>query len=161
LSGKLFVNQNYSTMASVNKVILIGNLGADPEIKTFDNGGMVANFRIATTERWKDKNSGELKENTDWHNITVRRPALAKVVQDYIKKGMSVYLEGRLRNRSWEVNGEKKYITEVDIDELTILTPKSQGPTANGAPAQSSSNNSMPPAPPVPSAAPVEDDLPF
>lgn len=148
-------------MASVNKVILIGNLGADPEIKSFDNGGMVANFRIATSERWKDKNSGELKEQTDWHNITVRRPALAKVVQDYIRKGMSVYIEGRLRNRSWESNGEKKYITEVDVEELTILTPKSQN---NAAPIQATSVAASAPAmhaSPVSSDAPMDDDLPF
>jgi single-strand DNA-binding protein len=145
-------------MASVNKVILIGNLGADPEIKTFDNGGMIANFRIATTERWKDKNSGELKELTDWHNIVVRVPGLAKVTQDYLKKGMSVYVEGRLRNRQYEVNGEKKYITEVHVDELTILTPKS----ANGTSAAPQSQSApMPVNSGAPVAAQVEDDLPF
>lgn len=144
-------------MASVNKVILIGNLGADPEIKTFDNGGIIASFRIATTERWKDKNTGEQKENTDWHNITVRRSGLAKVVQDYVKKGMSVYLEGRLRNRSWEVNGEKKYITEVDVEELTILTPRGQSAAPANAPAYQSA-----PVAPQPQPEPtMEDDLPF
>lgn len=147
-------------MASVNKVILIGNLGADPEIKTFDNGGMIATFRIATTERWKDRNTGEQKENTDWHNITVRRAGLAKVVQDYIKKGMSVYLEGRLRNRSWETNGEKKYITEVDVEELTILTPRGQSGTA-GSTTVTSNYQSAPAAPqPTPEPA-MDDDLPF
>lgn len=145
-------------MASVNKVILIGNLGADPEIKTFDNGGMIANFRIATSERWKDKTSGELKELTDWHNVVVRIPALAKVTQDYLKKGMSVYVEGRLRNRQYEVNGEKKYITEVHVDELTILTPKgsngaSSAPQSQAAPTPVSTS--------APVAAQVEDDLPF
>lgn len=151
-------------MASVNKVILIGNLGKDPEVKTFDNGGMIASFRIATTERWKDKNSGEMKEQTDWHNITVRRAGLAKVVQDYLKKGMSVYLEGRLRNRSWEQNGETKYITEVDIDELTILTPRSQngGQNAgsNNSSESSQSMNRVMPEAPV-SVQSQEDDLPF
>ncbi len=151
-------------MASVNKVILIGNLGKDPEVKTFDNGGMIASFRIATTERWKDKNSGEMKEQTDWHNITVRRAGLAKVVQDYLKKGMSVYLEGRLRNRSWEQNGETKYITEVDIDELTILTPRSQN-AGQSSGSNSTSENTQPmnrtmPEAPV-SVEPQEDDLPF
>lgn len=145
-------------MASVNKVILIGNLGADPEIKTFDNGGMIASFRVATTERWKDKNSGEQKENTDWHNITVRRAGLAKVVQDYVKKGMSVYLEGRLRNRSWEVNGEKKYITEVDVEELTILTPRTQN-ASNGSAAPA--YQSAPQAPQSQPEPAMEDDLPF
>jgi single-strand DNA-binding protein len=147
-------------MASVNKVILIGNLGADPEIKTFDNGGMIANFRIATTERWKDKNSGELKELTDWHNIVVRVPGLAKVTQDYLKKGMSVYVEGRLRNRQYEVNGEKKYITEVHVDELTILTPKSANGTSS-APQSQSQSAPTPVSTSAPVGAPVEDDLPF
>lgn len=142
-------------MASVNKVILIGNLGADPEIRTFDNGGMIASFRIATTERWKDRNSGEMKEQTDWHNISVRRPALAKVVQDYIRKGMSVYIEGRLRNRSWETNGEKKYITEVEVDELTILTPRSQNSAASAQ-----ATTTAPNAPAV-TETPMDDDLPF
>lgn len=145
-------------MASVNKVILIGNLGADPEIKTFDNGGQIAKFAIATTERWKDKNSGEQKELTDWHNIVVRVPGLIKVTQDYLKKGMSVYVEGRLRNRQYEVSGEKKYITEVHIEELTILTPKG----ANGAtPAPQSQSAPMPVSTPAPVGAQVEDDLPF
>ena len=143
-------------MASVNKVILIGNLGADPEIKSFDNGGMVAQFRIATTERWKDKNTGETKELTDWHNIVVRTAGLAKVVQDYLKKGMSVYVEGRIRNRQYEQNGEKKYITEINVDELTILTPRSATAGAIATP------SAQAPAPaPTPVNTPVEDDLPF
>ena len=145
-------------MASVNKVILIGNLGADPEIKTFDNGGQIAKFAIATTERWKDKNSGEQKELTDWHNIVVRVPGLIKVTQDYLKKGMSVYVEGRLRNRQYEVSGEKKYITEVHIEELTILTPKSTNGTSSAPQSQSAP---MPVNSGAPAAAQVEDDLPF
>jgi len=145
-------------MASVNKVILIGNLGADPEIKTFDNGGQIAKFAIATTERWKDKNTGEQKELTDWHNIVVRVPGLIKVTQDYLKKGMSVYVEGRLRNRQYEVSGEKKYITEVHIEELTILTPKN---TTGATPAPQSQSAPMPVNSGAPVAAQVEDDLPF
>lgn len=148
-------------MASVNKVILIGNLGADPEIKSFDNGGMIANFNLATTERWKDKNTGETKEQTDWHRVTVRRAPLAKVVQDYIRKGMSVYIEGRLRNRSWETNGEKKYVTEVDVEELTILTPKSQNSAAPIQATPVSAAAASMQATPVTSSAPGEDDLPF
>ncbi|MFM2000437.1 MAG: hypothetical protein RL204_2384 [Bacteroidota bacterium] len=147
-------------MASVNKVILIGNLGADPEIKTFDNGGQIAKFAIATTERWKDKNSGEQKELTDWHNIVVRVPGLIKVTQDYLKKGMSVYVEGRLRNRQYEVSGEKKYITEVHIEELTILTPKSTN-GASAAPQSQSQSAPTPVSTSAPVGAPVEDDLPF
>lgn len=149
-------------MASVNKVILIGNLGKDPEVKSFDNGGMIASFRIATTERWKDKASGEPKEKTDWHNITVRRAGLAKVVQDYVKKGMSVYVEGRLTNRSWEQNGETKYITEVDVDALTILTPRGQNQgSSNGSVAMSSEPSNVPMVEPIAASGAEEDDLPF
>ena len=145
-------------MASVNKVILLGNLGADPEIKSFDNGGMIANFRIATSERWKDKTTGEQKEVVDWHNIVVRQVGLAKVVQDYVKKGMAVCVIGKLRNRQYETNGEKKYITEVHCDELTMLGAKGQGgsnePQFGGAPVSGVPTSAN-------SADPIEDDLPF
>lgn len=106
---------------SVNKVILIGNLGGDPEIKTFDNGGSLAKFSLATTESWKDRETGEKKSETTWHNIVVRSQGLIKVVEQYLKKGMPVYVEGRIKNRSYDKNGEKHYITEIIVEEFTML----------------------------------------
>lgn len=146
-------------MASINKVFLLGNLGADPEIKTFDNGGKVAQFRIATTERWKDKNTGEKKESTDWHNIVVRQAALAGVVEQYVKKGSQVHIEGRIKNRQYEQNGEKKYITEIVADQITMLSRANNNasaePNFGGAPI-----SQVPTSGPV-NATPIEDDLPF
>lgn len=107
---------------SVNKVILIGNLGKDPEIRRLENGGIVANFPIATSESYVEKASGEKREVTDWHNIVVWR-GLAEVTEKYIKKGMKVYVEGKLKTRSWQdKEGNTRYTTEVVADELTILT---------------------------------------
>jgi single-strand DNA-binding protein len=101
---------------SVNKVILIGNLGADPEIKSFDNGGKVANIRIATSESWKDKNTGERKERTEWHQVVINGEGLIGVVERYLKKGSKVYIEGSLRTRKWQdADGNDRYSTEVVI----------------------------------------------
>jgi single-strand DNA-binding protein len=149
-------------MASVNKVILIGNLGGDPNIKEFPNGS-IAEFSLATTETWKDRESGEKKSITDWHNVVVRRTALANVVKTYLKKGMSVYVEGKLRTRSWEKEGEKRYITEVLVDELSILTPRQ----SNEANANQNFNHSAGAAPDSQNthnpnnSSFMEDDLPF
>ena len=101
---------------SVNKVILIGNLGADPEIKSFQNGGKIANIRIATSEQWKDRMSGERKERTEWHNVVINGEGLVGVVERYLKKGSKVYIEGSLRTRKWQDrDGNDKYTTEVVI----------------------------------------------
>lgn len=101
-------------MASVNKVILVGNLGADPETKSFQNGGKIANFRIATSESWKDKATGERKERTEWHSISVQNEGLAGVVERYLRKGSKVYVEGQLRTRKWQdKDGTDRYTTEV------------------------------------------------
>ena len=101
---------------SVNKVILIGNLGADPEIKSFQNGGKIANIRIATSEQWKDRMSGERKERTEWHNVVVNGDGLVGVVERYLKKGSKVYIEGSLRTRKWQDrDGNDRYTTEVVI----------------------------------------------
>lgn len=99
--------------ASLNKVSLMGHLGKDPETTTFRDGGKVVNFSIATSEQWKDKESGEKKERTQWHNIAVFNEALGEVCQKYLKKGSYVYLEGQLETRSWDKDGEKRYATEV------------------------------------------------
>jgi single-strand DNA-binding protein len=99
---------------SVNKVILVGNLGADPEIKSFQNGGRIANLRIATSENWTDKASGEKRERTEWHNVVINSDGLVGVVERYLRKGKKVYIEGSLRTRKWQdQNGQDKYTTEV------------------------------------------------
>ncbi|HEV2600201.1 single-stranded DNA-binding protein [Sphingopyxis sp.] len=101
---------------SVNKVILVGNLGADPEIKSFQNGGKIANIRIATSEQWKDRMSGERKERTEWHNVVVNGDGLVGVVERYLKKGSKVYIEGSLRTRKWQDrDGNDRYTTEIVI----------------------------------------------
>ena len=107
---------------SVNKVILIGNLGKDPEVRHLENGSTVANFSIATSESYTDKNSGQKVENTDWHDVVVWR-GLAEVVEKYVKKGYKVYVEGKLKKRSWQdKEGNTRYTTEIIADELTILS---------------------------------------
>jgi single-strand DNA-binding protein len=99
---------------SLNKVMLIGNLGADPEIRSFQNGGKVANLRIATSENWKDKTTGERQERTEWHNVAIFSEGLVGVVERYLRKGSKVYIEGQLQTRKWQgQDGQDKYTTEV------------------------------------------------
>jgi single-strand DNA-binding protein len=116
---------------SVNKVILVGNLGRDPEIRSFPNGGRVANFSIATSENWKDKATGERKERTEWHRISVLNDALVGVVERFLKKGSKVYIEGQLETRKYEKEGREVYTTEVVLrpyrGELTMLDGRSGG----------------------------------
>ena len=134
-------------MAGVNKVILVGNLGKDPEIRHLEGGAAVANFTLATSESYKDK-TGARQESTEWHNIVVWR-GLAEVAEKYLKKGMTIYIEGKLRTRSWDdKEGHKRYTTEIVGDTFTILSKKesnSSGGTDDG-------NQSGPK---------VGDDLPF
>jgi single-strand DNA-binding protein len=125
---------------SVNKVILIGNLGADPEIKSFQNGGKIANIRIATSENWKDRMTGERKERTEWHNVVINGEGLVGVVERFLKKGSKVYIEGSLRTRKWQDrDGNDKYTTEVVIagmgGTLTMLdgAPGGGGSRGGGA----------------------------
>ena len=111
---------------SVNKVILIGNLGADPEIRTFQNGGKIANLRIATSETWKDRNTGERKERTEWHTVVIHSEPLVRVAEQYLKKGAKIYVEGQLETRKWQdQSGADRYSTEVALrpyrSELTML----------------------------------------
>lgn len=120
-------------MASVNKVILIGNLGADPELRSFPNGDRVCNLRLATTDSWKDKASGEKREATEWHRVVLYRK-LAEIAGQYLRKGSQVYLEGRIRTRKWkDKDGQDRYCTEIEVDELTMLGGKGQltAPSAN------------------------------
>jgi single-strand DNA-binding protein len=101
---------------SVNKVILIGNLGQDPEVKSFQNGGRICNLRIATSENWKDKNTGEKKERTEWHTVVLNSDGLVGVAERYLKKGSKIYIEGQLRTRKWQdAQGNDRYSTEVSV----------------------------------------------
>lgn len=113
-------------MSGVNKVILVGRLGKDPEVRHLENGATVANFSIATSEVYKDKTTGERKEITEWHNIVLWR-GLAEIAAKYLHKGEMVYIEGKLRTRSWEKDGVTRYTTEVVGDNMTMLSPKPAG----------------------------------
>lgn len=119
-------------MSGVNKVILIGNLGKDPEVRHLDNGAAVANFSIATTETYKDRNTGQRVDQTEWHNIVLWR-GLAEVAEKYLKKGDSVYIEGKLRTRSWEKDGVTRYTTEVVGDQMTMLGGKKNNDGNSGS----------------------------
>ncbi|GGX46481.1 hypothetical protein GCM10007385_12570 [Tateyamaria omphalii] len=117
---------------SVNKVILIGNLGRDPEVRTFQNGGKVCNLRIATSETWKDRNTGERKERTEWHSVAIFSEPLARVAEQYLRKGSKVYLEGQLETRKWQdQSGQDRYSTEVVLrpytSTLTMLDGRGEG----------------------------------
>lgn len=107
-------------MASVNKVIIVGNLGADPETRYMPSGDAVTNIRVATTDRYKDKASGEMREATEWHRIAFFG-RLAEIAGEYLKKGSSVYIEGRLKTRQWEKDGQKQYSTEIVADQMQML----------------------------------------
>lgn len=116
---------------SVNKVILIGNLGADPEVKSFQNGGRIANLRIATSESWKDRASGEKKERTEWHSVTIQGDGLVGVAERYLKKGSKVYIEGKLQTRKWtDQQGNDRYTTEIVVGMGGALTML-DGPSGN------------------------------
>lgn len=114
---------------SINKVILVGNLGNDPEIRTMQSGDKVANLSIATSESWKDKTTGERKERTEWHKVCVFNKGIVSVCENYLKKGAKVYIEGQLETRSWEQDGQKKYTTEIVLrpfrGDLTMLDGRS------------------------------------
>jgi single-strand DNA-binding protein len=119
-------------MSSLNKVMLIGNLGRDPEVKSFQNGGRVANLNVATSETWKDKATGERKERTEWHNVTLSSDGLVGVAERYLRKGSKVYIEGQLRTRKWQdKDGNDRYTTEVVVGgfggTLTMLDGKGEG----------------------------------
>ena len=175
-------------MASVNKVIIVGNLGKDPEMRSFPSGDQVANVTIATTDRWKDKQSGEMKEATEWHRI-VFNGRLAEIVGQYLRKGSQVYVEGSLRTRKWtDQSGVEKYTTEIRADQMQMLGSR-QGAgeggggggggggydAGYGAQRQAAAPASRPPAPaprqapaPAPSQSAassgfddMDDDIPF
>lgn len=122
---------------SVNKVIIIGNLGRDPEVRTFQNGGKVCNLRIATSENWKDRNTGERKERTEWHSVAIFNENLARLAEQYLKKGSKVYIEGKLETRKWQdQSGQDRYSTEVVLrpyaGEMTFLDGRDGGGGGGG-----------------------------
>ncbi|MDR2788959.1 MAG: single-stranded DNA-binding protein [Candidatus Accumulibacter sp.] len=157
-------------MASVNKVILIGNLGADPEIRYLPNGDAVANARLATSEQWTDKASGEKREMTEWHRVVFYR-RLAEIVGQFLKKGSSVYIEGRIRTRKWQdKEGQERYTTEIEASEMKMLSSRQSASVSGG---EAEYGSAAPPAAPAPgsdraapakkapSLADMEDDIPF
>lgn len=122
---------------SVNKVILVGNLGRDPEVRTFQNGGKVCNLRIATSENWKDRNTGERRERTEWHSVAIFSEPLARIAEQYLRKGSKVYIEGQLETRKWQdQSGQDRYSTEIVLrpyrGELTLLDGRSEGGSGGG-----------------------------
>ena len=122
---------------SVNKVILVGNLGADPEVRRLNSGDAVVNMRIATSETWRDKSSGERRERTEWHNVVIFNENLVKVAEQFLKKGAKIYIEGQLQTRSWDdQSGQKRYTTEIVLQrfrgELQMLDGRSEGGGGGG-----------------------------
>jgi single-strand DNA-binding protein len=154
-------------MAGVNKVILVGNLGKDPEVRHLENGVMVANFSLATTESYKDRNTGERRQVTEWHNVVLWR-GLAEVTEKYLKKGNQVYVEGKLRTRSWtDKEGNTRYTTEVVADNMTMLGGRpaeaSTTPTSSVTHEASAVTNeaTAPVSPNITAVSDDSDDLPF
>jgi single-strand DNA-binding protein len=154
-------------MAGVNKVILLGNLGRDPELRHLENGTPVASFSIATSETYKDKTSGERIEKTEWHNVVLWR-GLAEVAEKYLHKGDQVYIEGKLRTRSWEKEGVTRYTTEIVVDNMNMLSKRSNEGQSGGTVSSSQQQSSSQPAAQPANQDAVQaqnndelDDLPF
>jgi single-strand DNA-binding protein len=147
-------------MSGVNKVILVGRLGKDPEVRNLENGASVANFTLATSESYKDRTTGEKKEVTEWHNIVLWK-SLAEISQKYLHKGDMVYIEGKLRTRSWEKEGVTRYTTEVVADNLTMLSTKGTGGSsaASNSPSVASASDNFKAG--ATAADTSTDDLPF
>lgn len=155
---------------SLNKVTLIGNLGADPDVRTMSNGGEVCNLSVATTESWKDKNTGERRDKTEWHRVVVFSPGLVTVCKNYLKKGSKVYLEGALETRSWEQDGQKRYSTEVVLKNFNSTMLMLDGRSGGGMSDNAGGGYSAQPmgggmgAPANAAPAPIdelEDEIPF
>ncbi len=152
---------------SVNKVTLIGNLGNDPEMKALPSGSQVANLSIATTDSWRDKTSGEMQERTEWHRV-VCFDRLAEICGQYLKRGSRIYMEGSLRTRSWEQDGQKRYATEIVGREMMMLDGRSDGdmssppqsPRPQSAPIPEQSAPQKPVSQPMPDPN-IDDEIPF
>ena len=158
---------------SVNKVILVGNLGRDPEVRSTQDGNKIVNLSIATSERWKDRNTGEQREKTEWHRVVIFNENLARVAEQYLRKGSNIYIEGQLQTRKWtDQQGVEKYTTEVVLQryrgELTMLGGRDSGGGApmgmddgySPAPAPSAPAGNLP-EPPMAGATDLDDDIPF
>jgi single-strand DNA-binding protein len=146
---------------SVNKVILVGNLGRDPESRSFQNGGKVVNLRIATSDSWKDKQTGERKEATEWHSVAIFGDALANVAERYLRKGSKVYIEGALKTRKWtDQAGAEKYTTEIVLQGFNAVLTMLDGPNAGGT-GGSSADNRQAASPAYVGADDLDDDVPF
>jgi single-strand DNA-binding protein len=147
-----------SNMArGINKVILIGNLGKDPEVRYMANGGAVCNVTLATTESWKDKQSGEQKDKTEWHNIVFYR-RLAEIAGEYLRKGSQIYVEGKLQTRKWQdKSGNDRYTTEIIANEMQMLGSRGGGSADFGG----SSTSASQPAPAAAGGDDFDDDIPF
>ena len=153
---------------SINKVILVGNLGRDPESRTMQDGNPVVNLSIATSESWRDRNSGERRERTEWHRVVIFNDKLAEIAQKYLRKGSKIYLEGQLQTRKWtDQSGMEKYTTEVVLQryrgELTMLDGRNETGGASDFSNPSEIDNSSSPAPEVgnSTSAELDDEIPF
>lgn len=155
---------------SVNKVIIVGNLGRDPEVRTFQNGGKVANLRIATSERWRDKNSGENREKTEWHSVAIFQEGLVRVAEQYLRKGSTVYIEGKLQTRKWQdQSGADRYSTEVVLQgfdgKMVMLGGRGDGGSGGGDFGGGSGGSSFDSGPSVGQmsgpAGSMDDEIPF
>jgi single-strand DNA-binding protein len=154
---------------SVNKVILVGNLGNDPEVRTLPSGGKVVNLSVATSESWRDKNTGERKEKTEWHRVVIFSEGLVRVAEQYLKKGSKVYLEGQLQTRKWQdQSGQDRYSTEVVLQgfnsNLTMLDGRggdSEGAVGFSGPSERSSSGTRRPQAAPAFESSVDDDIPF
>ena len=144
-------------MSSVNKVIIVGNLGKDPETRRFPNGGQVVNFSVATSESWKDKNTGERKDKTEWHNIAIFNDGLCKIAEQYLRKGSKVYIEGKLQTRKWQdLDGNDRYTTSVVLQGFNASLVMLGGKTDSAPPTNGASRTQEDPPP-----ADIDDDIPF
>jgi single-strand DNA-binding protein len=148
---------------SVNKVILVGNVGKDPEVKFLPSGQPVANFTLATSDRTKDK-QGEWQDRTEWHNLTAYQRT-AEIIRDYVKKGSKIYVEGRIQTRSWDdqASGQKRYRTEIIVNDLVLLSGRGEGEMGGGSRSSGSSYDQRPPAHQDDFAGTeiTDDDIPF
>jgi len=161
-------------MASVNKVILVGNLGQDPEVRYTPDGTAMCNLSVATTYQWKDRNSGERREETEWHRVALYR-RLAEIAGEYLRKGRPVYIEGRLKTRKWtDKDNIDRYTTEIIADQMQMLGSRDGGSSEGGGYGDASSSRAAPPSRPAPASRPaspaptgganladMDDDIPF
>ncbi|MCY4178686.1 MAG: single-stranded DNA-binding protein [Litoreibacter sp.] len=150
---------------SINKVIIIGNLGLDPEVRTFQTGGKVCNLRVATSVSWKDRNTGERQERTEWHTVTIFNEGIVRVAEQYLRKGAKVYIEGKLETRKWQDQaGQDRYSTEVVLrpyaGELRLLDRRDRN-GEGGYRQGSSDSNSPESSSPVPTYPDMDDEIPF